>query len=177
MNGQRKPTVAERFASGQLNEVEAVELAREAALSSLDRAMQSRQTLQTKLLQRGYPAGVINQVLDRLEAVGVLDDAVYAQAVVRARLERGLAPRAIKVELARKGVSAEHSQSALAQIDVAQQADAARRVAAKALRTCHQLPSELRARRVYVALSRRGYSSEVALAALNEFDLEAVGAD
>jgi len=160
----KKASVAERLAAGDITESQAYELTREAALTSLDRAMQSRHSLENKLITRGYPAPLVSSVLARLVEVGLVDDAEYAQALVRVRADRGLATRAIAVELARKGVSTADAASALTQIDSTQQAASAEAIARKAVSRCHGLASEVKARRAYGAVSRRGYSREVATA-------------
>jgi len=159
---RRKKSIVERVAAGDLTEVETLEATREAALSSLDRAMQSRFGLQAKLVQRGYPAETVEIVLDRLEAVGVLDDNAYAQALVRARLEHGLAPRAIAAELQRKGISSEIAQAALEPIDDVQQIAQASQIATKVVSRCQGLSPQVQARKVYDALGRRGYSADLA---------------
>jgi regulatory protein len=166
MRTRHKSTVTERLAAGELTQTEAFELTREAALTSLDRAMQSRHSLGNKLLQRGYPPDLVGAVLDRLVSVGVLDDTAYAQALVRARVDRGLAKRAIGVELARKGVDPESSAYALAQIDPNQQAEAAESIARKAMLRCQGVEANVAAQRIFGAVSRRGYSTSVASASV-----------
>jgi len=180
MSGRIKQSVSARLESGEITESQAYELTREAALSSLDRAMQCRHVLESKLIQRGFPVDQVGSVLDRLEAVGLVDDAEYAEAVVRARAVRGFAKRAIGAELARKGVAATTSAQALAQIDSAQQMEAAQQVAAKAVQRCVGLAPEVKARRAYGAVSRRGFSASIATAAVAQalaMSSEAIGAD
>jgi len=168
MVAKLKQSVSERIEAGSITETEAFELTREAALSSLDRAMQSRHTLAGRLIQRGYPAVTVEGVLDRLEAVGLVNDAEYAQSLVRARLDRGLAKRAIGVELARKGIASDAAGQALAQIDSGQQAEAAELVARKVINRCQGLTREVKANRAYGAVSRRGYPAEIAAAAVTK---------
>jgi len=166
MSAKRKTSVGERLARGELDEQQAYELTREAALNSLDRAMQCRSGLETKLLQRGYPASAIASVMNRLTEVGLLDDGAYADALVRARLDRGLAKRAIGAELARKGIEPVAAESALDQIDPSQQLEAAEAVANKVVSRCAGLATEVKARRAFGAVSRRGFSGQVAAAAV-----------
>ena len=166
MRTRHKSTVTERLAAGELTELEAYELTREAALSSLDRAMQCRHSIENKLLQRGYPPEVVEVVLDRLASVGILDDEAYAQALVRARLDRGLAKRAIGVELARKGVDPDASAAALTQIDPSQQAEAAENIARKVMLRCQGVEANIAAQRIFGAVSRRGYPTSVASVAV-----------
>ena len=161
-------SVAERVWLGELSGAEALELTREAALSSLDRAMQSRNGLAAKLIRRGYPEPLVVQVLDRLVGVGLLDDSLYAQAIVRARAERGHAKRAISAELARRGVESDVASEAVDLLDSEQQMDAAERVAVKSVQRCAGLAYEVKARRAYGAVSRRGFSPSIAAAAVTK---------
>ena len=166
MAREQKKSAAERLESGELTGAEVYELTREAAVSSLDRAMQCRHGLEVKLLQRGYPASAIASVMNRLTEVGLLDDGAFADALVRARLDRGLAKRAIGLELARKGIEPGTAERVLDQIDATQQLEAAEAVANKAVNRCAGLATEVKARRAFGAVSRRGFSGQVAAAAV-----------
>jgi len=165
--GQERKSVSARLELGEITTAEAFELTREAALTSLERAMQCRSGLERKLQQRGYPSEIVGQVLNRLTLVGLIDDVEYAQAVTRARLERGLAKRAIAAELQRKGVGVHALGEALAQVEDGQQLAAAEQIAAKTVNRCHGLAAEVVARRAFGAVSRRGYSLEIATTAVS----------
>src|SRR6266516_2845826 len=54
------------------------EAAREAALGMLDRARRTRSDLAGRLREKGYVPAVVEQVIERLVAVGLLDDVEYA---------------------------------------------------------------------------------------------------
>src|SRR5690606_25077958 len=77
-------------------EPDAAEVARTIALRLLSAAPRSRAQLAEKLAARDVPEDVAGALLDRYEEVGLLDDAAYADMLVRTRhAERGLARRAL----------------------------------------------------------------------------------
>lgn len=87
--------------------------------------------------------------------------------IVRTRFsERGQTRRAIAQELRRKGIGGEVAEEALAQVDDADEAGAAVEVARKKLRQTASLDRPVRIRRALGALGRKGYSSGVAMQAI-----------
>lgn len=54
---------------------------------------------------------VLEQVLDRLQADGLLSDARFAEAYVRSRIQRGFGPLSIRYDLRQRGVDAELIQA------------------------------------------------------------------
>nr|WP_277818570.1 regulatory protein RecX [Cellulosimicrobium arenosum] len=122
-------------------------------------APKSRSELAQSLARKGYPEHVVLPLLDRLEEVGLIDDAAYAEMLVRTRhSERGLARRAISQELRRRGVDVETSSVALEQVDDDSEADAAREIARRRLARTVGLDRDVRVRRVVGALARKGHS-------------------
>ena len=94
------------------------DVARAIVLKQLSMAPRSRQQLADKLRQRNCPEDVATRVLDRMEAVGLVDDEAYAQMVVRSKqATRGLAKRALAHELRDKGVADATIDDALGSID------------------------------------------------------------
>lgn len=77
---------------------------REAALTLLDAAARSSGALRTRLLGKGYAADIVEEVIERLGAVGLIDDRSYAQSAVRYCVERMYGRRGAVNELVRKGV-------------------------------------------------------------------------
>src|SRR5699024_2712386 len=85
-----------------------VERGREIALRQLGFSARSSQQLREAMTTREVPLGAADEVIDRLTRVGLIDDAEYAAMLVRTRqAERGLARRALMVELTRKGIDQE----------------------------------------------------------------------
>ncbi|MCL1871472.1 MAG: recombination regulator RecX [Promicromonosporaceae bacterium] len=160
-------SVAERLEEGELSADEAVDLARETVLRTLTAAPKSRRELEQSLARKGYPEHVAAQVLDRLDEVGLVDDAGYAQMVVRTRhAERGLARRAIAVELRRRGIDDDTAADALDQVDDEDERAAAERLAHKLVARTRGLDRDARVRRAASALARKGYGPGLAFAAV-----------
>src|SRR5579884_3498639 len=82
------------------------EQARALCLRLLTARSRTRAELEGQLAKRGYPHDVSERVLDRLAAVGLVDDVDFAQQWVNSRrANAGRGKRALAAELHRKGVS------------------------------------------------------------------------
>ncbi|MBF0723260.1 regulatory protein RecX [Sanguibacter inulinus] len=164
---QTAPGEEERAAVSALSHAEKIESARNRALKILTATAKSRHQLEERLLKAGEEPEIVTELLDRLENVGLLDDAQLAAMIVRTRFsERGQTRRAIAQELRRKGIDGEVAEEALAQVDDADEAGAAVEVARKKLRQTASLDRPVRIRRALGALGRKGYSSGVAMQAI-----------
>lgn len=145
------------------------DVARQIALRQLTLAPRSRRQLEDTLRQKGCEDDVARAVLDRMEQVGLVDDAAYARMLVRSRQEtKGLAPRALSRELRRKGVADELIEDALAELSPDDQHGRARELVDKRLRTMRGLGREVQMRRLAGFLGRKGYDSSVAFRVINE---------
>lgn len=152
-------------------------VARSVALRLLTGAPKSRHQLAEAMAKRDVPEEVADRVLDRFTEVGLVDDAAYAEILVRSRhTERGLSRRALAQELRRRGVDDETAHEALEQVDDADEEQAARALARKKLRATRGLDRETRLRRAYGALGRRGYGGSLVSRVVRE-ELDAEGAD
>ena len=109
---RRRSSPGERLARARvrnaaLTGTEAIEAAREVALRKLDARACSRAELTGAIEGRGFSAPLACEVVDRLEAVGLVDDQAYADALVRARFAgSGASVRALRELLVRKGLDA-----------------------------------------------------------------------
>jgi regulatory protein len=84
------------------------EIAVQTALSLLSRAPQTRSGMRLKLLQRGLQEEAILGALDRVEELGYLDDAAFAEQWVLQRLARHPEGKArLAAALVRKGLARE----------------------------------------------------------------------
>ena len=147
---------------------EAVEAARDIVLRRLDRAPAPRAALADLLERKEVAPHVAEEVLDRLESVGLVDDAAYAAALARTRFaEKGAARRAIADELRRKGLGEGDISAALDQIGSDDEAIAALTLARKKLAATRGLEPVARRRRALALLGRKGYSREDALRAVD----------
>lgn len=149
---------------GEISDADLAERARETVLRILTAAPKSRAELEQSLARKGYPEHVVLPILDRFEEVGLVDDAQYAEMIVRTRhAERGLSRRAISTELRRRGVDPDVSAVALEQVDGDSEADTLRALVRSRLARTRGLRRDVRMRRVLDAMARRGYPPELAL--------------
>ena len=147
------------------------------ALRQLAMAPRSRAQLAEKMAAKDVPGPVADTVLDRLEEVGLVDDAAFAGALVRTRQRsRGLARRALAQELRTKGVDDDTAAEALAEVTDASEEAAAREVLRRPLAATRGMDQARRQRRLTGALARRGYSAGLAFRLVREaLDLEVTG--
>lgn len=158
-----RKTVAERLEEGEITVEDATEKAREAVLRILTASQKSRRELEQLLGRKGYPEHVVTAVLDRFDEVGLVDDASYAETIVRTRhAERGLARRAIATELRRRGIDDDTAVEALDQVDEDDERQTAARLAARFVARTRGLDRDVRVRRAVGALARKGYSPGLA---------------
>lgn len=109
------------------------------------------------------------RVLDRFTEVGLIDDAEYAQMLVRSQREsRGLARRALAQELRRRGVTGPEADAALATVQPEDEESSARALLRRKWRTGTNLAPEVRARRAMAMLARKGYSGSLAARLVRE---------
>ena len=136
------------------------DVARAVVLRRLAMGPRTRAQLHEAILAKDVPVQVADAVLDRFTEVGLIDDAQYAAMLVRSRhASRGLARRALAVELRRKGVGDAHAQEALAQVDDAAEERAARDLLRRRFSAAAGLDPQVQARRAMAMLGRKGYSS------------------
>lgn len=142
-------------------------MARAIALRLLTGAPRTRQQLADAMARRDVPEEVAERVLDRFTEVGLIDDAEYARMFVRSRQEsRGLARRALAVELRRKGVDAETAAEVLAEVDPEAEEEAARALVRRRWRP--GLDPDVQARRLLAMLGRKGYPPGLSLRLIAE---------
>ena len=132
-----------------------------------DGVPRTRAELEGQLAKRGYPDDVSTQVLDRLTAVGLIDDEDFAEQWVRSRqVNAGKGRRALAAELRTKGVDKEIIEDALAGIDADTERVRAEQLVADRLRRerFDDEASEAKVmRRLVGMLARRGYGQSMAL--------------
>lgn len=165
--GERLAGARERNAA--LTGTEALEAAREVALRKLDARACSRAELTGAIEGRGFSAQLACEVVDRLEAVGLVDDRAYADALVRSRFAgTGASGRALRELLARKGLDAPTIERALSQIDREDEAQRAAQLVARKRRALAGVPRDTAYRRLCAMLARKGYSPSVASVAVRD---------
>jgi regulatory protein len=147
------------------------EAAREAALTMLERVRRTRSELVDRLSERGYASEAVAEALDRLAAVGLVDDVEYARAFLESRVSRRTAGwRRLEAELRRRGVAADDITEARARLERTRgsldDTEAARRVLGQVARRYERLDPYQRRQRLYALLARRGFGREVIARAL-----------
>ncbi|MFC7405325.1 regulatory protein RecX [Georgenia alba] len=170
-SGRRRPDLEppEAGAAAEDEEPDHEQVARTIALNQLNAAPRSRAQLEEALARRDVPDDVAAEVLDRFTEVGLVDDQAYADMLVRTRHgERGLARRALAVELRRKGIAPEVAEVALEQVDGDDERDAARRLVEKKARSTRGLAPQVRRRRMAGMLARKGFGAGVAMRVIDE---------
>lgn len=144
-------------------------------LRQLTGAPRSRHQLEQALARRGVDEEISTRVLDRFTEVGLIDDAEYAHLVVRSQREsRGLARRALAVELRRRGVGDPEAQDALATVQPEDEEASARTLLRRKWHAGRDLAPEVRARRAMAMLARKGYPASLAARLVREM-MEASG--
>jgi len=144
-------------------------VARAIALRQLTMMPRSRAELRATMSRKHVPAEAAEAVLDRLEEVGLVDDAAFAAAWVRSRQSsRGLARRALAHELRGKGVDDDTARAALDGVDPDDELDSARRLVERRLEATRTLDRDVRTRRLGGMLARKGYPSGLATRVVRE---------
>ncbi|WP_405094946.1 regulatory protein RecX [Micromonospora sp. NBC_01412] len=155
-------------AGGQSPPRDEAEVAREICLRQLALRPRTRAELAAALAKRGIPEEVSAGVLDRYDEVGIIDDAAFARAWVSSRhTGRGLARRALANELRRRGVDGEVASEALGELDEETEAETARVLVERKLRTARGEPDAV-FRRLVGMLARKGYPPGVAIRAVKD---------
>ena len=144
--------------SGPDRDADPESVARAIVLRLLTGAPRSRHQLSEALASRDVPPDVSERVLDRFTEVGLIDDAEYAQMLVRSQREsRGLARRALAVELRRKGINPEHAEQALSTVDDEAEEHTARELLRRRWRAGPGVDPAVQSRRALGMLARKGY--------------------
>ena len=123
----------------------------------------TRSQLAEGLRRKDCPDDVAAAVLDRLEGVGLIDDATFAADFVRREQSaKGLSGRALAQRLRAKGVDADTARDALEAVDPVLEEDQARDLVARRLRSMAGLDA------VAGMLARKGYGPELSMRVIRE---------
>lgn len=135
-------------------------------LHQLSRSAKTKQQLRELLLKREIDPAIFEPILDRFEQSQLIDDLAFAKGFVASRLRTGKSRSQLSRELAKRGVSRDFIEVALADVDRESELATASELAAKRLGRLANLDPEIAHRRIVGFLMRRGYSSEVVSQAL-----------
>lgn len=167
--GRQRTEPPEVGSAAEDPEPDPVSVARAIGLRQLAAAPRSRAQLESAMARRGVPADAAAQVLDRFTEVGLVDDAAYAELLVRSRHSaRGLSRRALAHELRQKGVGKDVAERALGALDADQERRTARALVERKASGMSDLDLPRRRRRLAAMLARKGYPPDVALEVVDE---------
>jgi len=134
--------------------------AKDACLRLLTDRARSRSELETKLSGRGFEPEIIAKVLDRLQEIGLIDDADFANQWVHSRhTYSGKGKRALAVELRLKGIDQDVASEALSQIDPEDERERAAELVRRKLKNKPVDDRDKVTRRLVSMLARKGYSA------------------
>ena len=129
----------------------------------IDHRMRTRRELVVRLRSRGRPDDVIEEVMDRLENVGLIDDGRFARQWIDERLRsRPVGLSLLRSELRKKGIDAEVIETALE--DSASGEGETERAYEALRRQTHRyarLDRDAAHRRMVAFLGRRGFGQDV----------------
>jgi regulatory protein len=143
----------------------------EAALRFLEVRSRSTAEVRRRLTGAGYRAELVDGAIERLLALGLLDDAAFAEAWVESRdRAHPRSGRALRVELARKGIEAPVIDATLAERAAAgpdADLEAARRLLLRHAGALARIAdARLRRQRAYALLARHGFTWDTAAEAI-----------
>jgi len=136
----------------------------EASLRMVALGPRSERDLRDRLRRKGFRRAAVDHAVERMQALGYLDDKAYAKLYVESRLAATpRSRRALTFELSRKGVEREIAAAAVEELS---DADAAYKAAHRRLRAFRGLDRQTFTRRMGTFLASRGFSYGVARATI-----------
>jgi regulatory protein len=135
------------------------EAAYHTALRALEIRSFARGDLTRRLIRKGHPRAAVEAALERVQELGFLDDAAYAQSYVQTRAARGRGPLRLTRDLLSMGVERSLIDRALA-AEWPEGSDPTTVPLALARKRAGQLgglPHQTKRRRVVAYLARRGF--------------------
>ncbi len=137
-------------------------------IRQLARRGMSRWELEQLLIKREIVPEVFAPELDRLEAMGVIDDASLAATLAFTQHSRkGLGRSAIELDLKRRHIAPELIEEALADIADEDELERATELAVKRIGQLSSYDDETTRRRLHGFLARKGYGSSVVRQAMD----------
>ena len=133
----------------------------EYALNLLAARAYTVRNMRRKLTQKGFEAADVERVLERLQGSGLLDDVKFAAEFARQRLVvAGASVRRVEHDLIRRGISPDSAKAATRAVVEEEDVDfdaSMERLARKKLASLGDLEPQIKRRRVFGFLARKGY--------------------
>ncbi|TWF94122.1 regulatory protein RecX [Saccharopolyspora dendranthemae] len=143
--------------------------ARDVVYRLLASRARSRLELRQALLRKEIDEDVADGVLQKFVDAGLVDDASFAEEWVNQRQRsQGLGRKALGFELRRKGIDEHLVESALSNVDSDAEAERARELVQRKLRSMNSLDRNAKMRRLVGMLARKGYSEGLAFRIVKE---------
>jgi regulatory protein len=144
-------------------------VARTIALRTLAARARTRHELEQSLRAKNVPQAAIDAVLDRLEEVGLVNDASFAVDWVTSRQQRRhLSRQVLRRELQAKGVERSAIDSALGHVDHDAELRSARELVERKRAAMNGLSRDVQYRRLAGLLSRRGFDTTITTRVLTD---------
>ncbi len=137
-----------------------IEAAYRTALRCLELRSYARSDLARRLARKGHPRQAVEAALEKVAALGLLNDEAYARSYVRTRAARGRGPLRLIRDLLAMGVHRSLIDQAIA-VEWPEGSDRTSMPQALATKRALQLgslPRQTKRRRVLAYLARRGFS-------------------
>ncbi|HSK58806.1 MAG TPA: regulatory protein RecX [Actinomycetospora sp.] len=167
--GRAAPEPPDPDGTGPEADADPESVARTICLTMLTARARSRAELSDALARKGVDGEVAARVLDRLGAVGLVDDAAFAEQWVSSRhRHQGLGRRALAGELHRKGVDRETATTAIDEIGRDDERARARALVDRRLPALARYDDAVAARRLVGMLARKGYDAGIAYGVVRE---------
>jgi regulatory protein len=137
-----------------------IEAAFRTALRSLELRSFARSDLARRLVRKGHTRPAVDAALERVAALGLLDDAAFALSYVQSRTARGRGPSRLVRDLLAMGVERSVIDHALSAEwpEGGDQSSVPLALARKRAAQLSDLPRQTKRRRVLAYLARRGFS-------------------
>jgi regulatory protein len=146
-----------------------VEVAKTIVARQLGQGPRTRSQLAAVLHRRGVPEAAAEAALDRYTELGYVDDVAFAGQWVQSRhAGKGLARRALRHELTRRGVAAETVRAAVDALDPDTERATAVELVTRRLPGMRSLPRDVQTRRLVGMLARKGYPPGLARAVVRD---------
>ena len=168
--------VSDEVSPRQLSPERQEQRARNVLLYQLARSAKSAHQLRQILEKREIDAEIAEGVIQRFIEVGLIDDKLFAETIVNSRRKfKGSAKSVIKRELVRKGVGQQVIEEVVSEITPEDELATATDLALRRIPRLASLERDVRQRRLHGYLARKGYGSNVVIAACKtaEASLEA----
>ena len=143
----------------RLKALDEIEVAQDKALNFLSFRPRSADEVRRSLREKGYPDPVIDQVMERLERSGLVNDEDFARFWVDNREQfKPKSGRGLRYELRQKGVTDDAIEAALEGMN---EEDSAYRAASNRAKRLPRDTKQIFAKRLGDYLARRGFSYDV----------------